>query len=879
MKKYIVLLLFCIHAFNPFLFAQHQHRITLDPALKPFYHGVESGDPMPDKVILWTRVTPDTTLADNIDVYWQVATDVNFTNIVNYGKTVATSANHYCVKVDACGLQPSTFYYYMFNALGRNSIVGRTKTAPSESADNDSTRFAVVSCASWEHGYFNAYESISNRNDVDAVLHLGDYIYEYATGDFSDNIQGRTYDPSAECTNELGYELRYSQYKLDNQLRRIHQLFPFITVWDDHETANDAWREGAENHTTATEGNYFDRKRSSTSTYFKWMPIRKPDPLDTIRIFRKLRYGKLLDLIMLDTRLYDRDEQDMNARNDSTRHMMGPVERAWFLQQLSDSSTRWKIIGNQVMFAPLQIFGQPVNADQWDGYNYERTLIQNHILQNNIKDVVVLTGDIHTSWCNDVPGTNYNSSTGAGSICVEFVGTSVTSFNSPLPVGQNIIRQLNPHMKYINLTDKGYYTLDVKKGRAQADYTYVSTVSQLGANNILGPSYYVNDNQRNLVQASAPINAPRITAANPPLIPSQTLPFNKITNKYITINENTQASTNIIPSQNICPNVTMNIFGLPANGGAFSLNGVDVIYQPTNNFYGNDTVAVSVCASDGSYCDTVYVFIQVNEVRAVDTVRVTVNWPINYSDCLYLDDVTDPNIFRLANIGRGTFQLIDSCFTYTPDSLFCGYDYALFEGCNGNRCDSVVYEFLVNRPASGSVVNLDVNRNSNITHCLQFDDLLCWVNAPVMIQRPSNATFTRLSDSCYRFNPYFNFVGNDTAVFIACDTCGTGHCDTVTLAFNVQIPSAIEPIDFVVFGIFPNPVNDVMTIQYFEYVPGTTDVVIFNSEGKEIKKYNSKSNNDGLQNLSVYTGELLAGNYLVEVRNGRTTYRKRMVKQ
>lgn len=226
----------------------NEHRIVLDPTMKPFYHGVESGDPAESQVIIWTRVTPDTGMVGNVDVFWQIATDTNFTNIVNYGKVVATDAEHYCVKVDVCNLQPSTYYYYMFNALGRNSIMGRTKTAPAANADPDNVRFGVVSCASWEHGYFNAYESLSRTNNIDAVVHLGDYIYEYAAGDYGSNISGRSYEPPTETVTEVGYELRYSQYKLDKQLQRIHQLYPFITVWDDHETANDAWKGGAENH-------------------------------------------------------------------------------------------------------------------------------------------------------------------------------------------------------------------------------------------------------------------------------------------------------------------------------------------------------------------------------------------------------------------------------------------------------------------------------------------------------------------------------------------------------------------------------------------------------------------------------------------------------
>ncbi|MES2621745.1 MAG: PhoD-like phosphatase N-terminal domain-containing protein, partial [Bacteroidota bacterium] len=189
MKKfYILCVLLAVVYFNSYSQTPPQ-RITLNPSFRPFYHGVESGDPMPDRVIIWTRLTPDSGVVGNVDVYWQVATDVNFTNIVNYGTSIATEDNHYCVKEDICGLQPSSFYYYMFNALGRNSITGRTKTAPAANTNNDSVRFAVASCAAWEHGFFNAYESISNRNDVDAVVYLGDYIYETES---NGTIAGRT---------------------------------------------------------------------------------------------------------------------------------------------------------------------------------------------------------------------------------------------------------------------------------------------------------------------------------------------------------------------------------------------------------------------------------------------------------------------------------------------------------------------------------------------------------------------------------------------------------------------------------------------------------------------------------------------------------------
>lgn len=865
------------------VFSQGQHRITLNPAYRPFYHGVESGDPTEDHVILWTRVTPDTATIGDIEVFWQIATDTGFTNIVNYGKTLATEDNHYCAKVDVCGLQPSRFYYYMFNALGRNSIVGRTKTAPSATSDNDSVRFAVVSCASWEHGYFNAYESISNRNDVDAVLHLGDYIYEYASGDFTGNVAGRTYDPPTEATTEIGYELRYSQYKLDDQLRRIHQLFPFITVWDDHETANDSWREGAQNHTPGTEGNFLDRKRYSTSTYFKWMPIRKPDPQDTIRIFRKLRYGKLLDLVMLDTRLYDRDEQNLSARNDSTRHMMGPAERAWFFQQLDDTSTRWKIIGNQVMMAPLQIFGQPVNADQWDGYNYERTLIENHILNTPVKNVVILTGDIHTSWCNDVPGPNYVSQTGAGSVCVEFVGTSVTSLNSPLPVGSSIIRGLNPHMKYINLDDHGYYELDIKKGKTQADYTFISTVDQLGATDVNGVYYYVNNNERHLNEANSPIFAPAITAPKPALLPNQHTAFSKIENHSVTIAENEQATVNFIPNGPVCPALNLNVVSAQ-HGAGLSLNGQDVTYVPSASYNGFDTVMLTVCTNEVTpVCDTVYLFVTILSVQDIDTITASVDRDSTFAGCIQFNDIVSyTGGIQFSQPAHGTVTLTDSCFTYTPDAAFGGYDVLTFAACDGNNnCDTVVFVFRVDHPVSAATIDLYLNKNTNIVQCLEFDDL---TSQPVSIQvvlAPHHGTYQWVGgDSCVKYFPYFNYTGNDTMRFVACDSSGLNHCDTITIIYHVAEPTAIaDEANMVVFGMYPNPVDDKLIIQYYLYNAEQVLMNVYDINGRLVSTGQISSSTNGLHHAQLNTGELASGTYVVELKAGTLAYRKQIVKR
>ncbi|MCW5907359.1 MAG: alkaline phosphatase D family protein [Chitinophagales bacterium] len=860
-----------------------QHRSSVDPSLHPFYHGVASGDPTEDKVIIWTRVTPDSGMAGSVEVFWQVATDTSFQNVVNYGKQIAIEENDYCLKVDVCGLQPATFYYYMFRAYGKNSITGRTKTAPAATADNDSIRFAVVSCADYENGYFNAYESISNKNNVDAVVHLGDYIYEYGTGGISISNPGRQVEPANEIITLEDYRIRHSHYKLDYQLKRTHQLFPFITVWDDHETCNNSWRDGGENHQPATEGPYALRKNAATSAYFTWMPLRKPDPLDTIRIFRKLRYGKLLDLIMLDTRLYDRDEQNSSASNDSTHKLMGPVEMAWFLQQLNDTATRWKIIGNQVMFAPLTVFGIPVNSDQWDGYNYERQIIQNNILQNNIQDVVILTGDIHTSWCNDVPGGNYNSSTGAGSVCVEFVGTSITSQNSPLPVGVNLIKTFNPHMKYINLDEHGYFTLDVRKTRTQADYTFVGT-NQPTFTNVEAASYYVNHNERFLRQGTAITNAPQITAPKPSLLPNQNVPFRKIDNQYAVVPENTQVNVNVVPSLQVCPSVTLSIIQ-GKHGGVITLNGQDVTYVPQNNYNGFDTVAFVVCTNEQPpVCDTVYLFVEILRVDDVDTINVQWFSPVVETVCLEFDDLegSAQSVHYLQQqVPLAITALNDTCFSISPINNFCGKTAVTFvaEDANGNY-DTIVYVIKVGYYTQADTMLVALNKNSNTTQCVTFNDLFCTPDAITVTKIPQHGTYQWANDSCVKYFPHYNYTGFDTMRLIACDTCGPDHCDTLVLVFNVQEPSSVtESKSFVVFGMFPNPVGDKLVIQYYLYETGDVTFTVYSLNGQQLSADSYYHTNTGLQYAQLNTSELPAGTYTVEVRSGNHSFRKKVIKQ
>jgi alkaline phosphatase D len=479
--------------------AQSLRTSSLETCLAPFYHGVASGDPMPDKVIIWTRVTPDTVSSDPVLVSWQMAADTGMTNIVQGGSLITSNVADYTVKVDVTNLNANTWYYYEFECNGKKSPRGRTRTTPLN--NGDSLRFAIVSCANLEAGFFNAYKVLLNRADFDAVICLGDYIYEYESGGYSPNATAnRQWLPSNEILSLSDYRERYSTYHLDEDLRRLHQQFPFITIWDDHETANDAWMNGAENHTPATEGPFALRKANAKQAYFEWLPIRQQvGSSDPFQIFRKLTYGNLVDFIMLDTRLHGRDLQAGTTGatvTANTRQLLGTDQFTWLGNRLDSSAAQWKILTQQVMIAPLKVFGQAVNGDQWDGYPAERTRLFNHILSNNIANVVAITGDIHSSWANDLPTASYNGTTGSGSAGVEFVGPSVTSPGLSIPLGASAIQASNSHIKYADLSQHGFMILDVNTTRTQCDWYYVNTLDQSSSVYSYAKSMYVNHLER-----------------------------------------------------------------------------------------------------------------------------------------------------------------------------------------------------------------------------------------------------------------------------------------------------------------------------------------------------------------------------------------------
>jgi alkaline phosphatase D len=473
--------------------------------MKPFYHGVASGDALHDRVIIWTRVSPTAADQQPALVTWKVALDTSMTQIVQTGSLLTTIERDYTVKIDVQDLQPDTWYYYEFYAEGKASIQGRTRTTPNPTAMKDSLRFAVVSCANLEAGFFNVYGALNQRKDFDAVICLGDYLYEYETGGYAPNPQSdRFFEPSNEIITLEDYRMRHSIYRLDGDLRRLHQNFPWFFVWDDHEFANDAWTGGAQNHTTATEGNWMTRKDFAKQAYFEWIPIRDNNSQGLFEIYRNVSYGQLVDLILLDTRVKGRNEQLTAANplvNSSTRTILGTQQHDWLINQLDSSAAIYKVIAQQIMVAPLEVFGVAVNMDQWDGYPAERSQILDHIVSQNIENVVVLTGDIHTSWASNLPTANGNAG-------VEFVTPSVTSpaleaLSSVSFIGEVAIKAANPHIKWVDLTKRGYMIVDINENRVQSDWFFINTIDGINTTNYWANSFYSLQGTSNLLNTSS----------------------------------------------------------------------------------------------------------------------------------------------------------------------------------------------------------------------------------------------------------------------------------------------------------------------------------------------------------------------------------------
>ena len=483
-----------------------------------FKHGIASGDPLSDRVILWTRVTP--AAPGTINVVWEVSSDERFGVIVARGTASTGPDRDYTVKVDAMGLQPASVNYYRFFIGEDTSPIGRTKTLPVGGVAQ--AKLAVVSCANFPSGYFNVYADIAKRADIDVVLHLGDYIYEFGRLGYASQLAiaiDRESKPDHEVLTLEDYRQRHAQYRTDADLRAMHARFPMIAVWDDHDLADNTWSGGAANHDEASEGSFAARRSAAVQAYHEWLPTRLPDPTDPLKIYRSFDFGTLASLHMLDTRLIGRDKQlslDQHLAGESastSRQLLGQAQLDWLSARMAASAGTWQLLGQQVlmmrMAIPLSVATAmtvetltayvvaqstpeaarsdsqrtllaqtkaPYNLDAWDGYPAARDAVLG-LARDQRKNLISLAGDTHNAWAGNLTDISGQR------VGVEFATASVSSpgFERALPLVANDLlsdafRRMVDDLRYAETSKRGYAVLTLSPAEARCEYLEVSTV-------------------------------------------------------------------------------------------------------------------------------------------------------------------------------------------------------------------------------------------------------------------------------------------------------------------------------------------------------------------------------------------------------------------
>lgn len=498
-------------------------------AAAPFLHGIASGDPLAHRVILWTRITAPGDA--NPRVTWEVAADAGFSRVLRSGLVRTSALRDFTVKVDVDGLSPGTGYHYRFSHNGRRSPTGRTRTLPEGAVDQ--VRLAVFSCANFPAGHFHAYAEAARMDDLDAALHLGDYLYEYGRGGYASDdaaALGREVLPAGECLTLADYRARHAQYRGDAGLQALTAALPLIPVWDDHEVCNNTYAGGAANHTPATEGDYASRRDAALKAYHEWLPVRTPDSGDLRRIQRSFDFGDLLTLHMLETRLQARSLQlsvGDYVRSDGVdaaalraavanpaRQLLGPAQQAWLEGQLAASPALWQVLGQQVLMARMDlpaaialnqisvtnwvalndkaasrpddltraeryILGQPAvphSLDAWDGYDAARQAVYAAARRLD-KNLVVLAGDTHNAWASNlVDGDGH-------AIGVEFATPGVSSpgmevsrrTDAPEVVARWMVDAI-PDLQYAETARRGFLVLTATRSDCRSTWYFVSSV-------------------------------------------------------------------------------------------------------------------------------------------------------------------------------------------------------------------------------------------------------------------------------------------------------------------------------------------------------------------------------------------------------------------
>jgi alkaline phosphatase D len=507
-----------------------------------FPHGIASGDPLADRVVLWTRVTPEWENEAELSVSWEVAAEREFRHKVATGLLQACSGRDYTVKVDVAGLRPSTTYYYRFTCSGEISPVGRTRTLPAGSVKE--VHIAVVSCAHYCSGFFHVYRELARREDLDFVLHLGDYIYEYGGSGFGTEQAeaiGRQHVPNRELIALEDYRMRYAQYRSDPDAQAMHAALPVIAIWDDHEIADNAWRDGSGAHVEAANGSWVARKAAAIQAYHEWMPIRAPEPLRPERIYRGFDLGDLISLHVLDARHFERERQltlrryigssgvdyyGLESAMRRKRELLGQEQFGWLSSRMQRSAATWQVVAQQVLMArvhvppallrqdiktPVSAFaallhkrgaGEPLtpqeqaalmqapipyNLDAWDGYPAERERLLAMAREMDCS-LVVLSGDTHNAWASHLTDD-------AGHLVgVELAtpGVSSPGFDYHFPeedyeIFAATLKRLLPTLVYMDASRRGYLEIIATHQAMHAQWTFVSDVRSKQYDTSKGP--------------------------------------------------------------------------------------------------------------------------------------------------------------------------------------------------------------------------------------------------------------------------------------------------------------------------------------------------------------------------------------------------------
>jgi len=457
----------------------------------PFTLGVASGDPEPDGFVIWTRLAVDPLAEDGLGgmpsravaVDWEVAHDERFHRVIAVGRASAWAETGYTVHVVLHDLEPAREYFYRFRADGYLSPAGRTRTAPQPWADVTSLAMSFASCAQFEHGYFTAYRHLA-ADEPELVLHLGDYQYEYAAGQYVIPGGNPRNHEGPETVTLANYRQRYAQYKADPDLQAAHAVAPWVVVFDDHEVENN-W---ADEVPERPDPNFLARRAAAFQAYYENMPLRRssiPRGID-MQLYRRLRWGRLATFHMLDTRQY-RDDQgcgdgykDCPAALDPARSITGAEQEEWLLEGFRRSTARWDLLGQQVFFGQRDSSSGPqrvVSMDAWDGYAASRDRITRGWVEAGVRNPVVLTGDVHTHWADELK-LDYADPT-SPTVGAELVCSSITSTGDGTDVagGRHPWAAWNPHLRFYN-NQRGYVRTTLTPETVTADFRVVPYVTR-----------------------------------------------------------------------------------------------------------------------------------------------------------------------------------------------------------------------------------------------------------------------------------------------------------------------------------------------------------------------------------------------------------------